>query len=94
RLLDCDTIEGIRNKTARFLRATFRGEPDREALARAGLAVAGREGEVHLLRIEGDPQVALRALLDFPVASLEWNRPSLADLYKQLYGARSCSSAA
>ncbi len=94
KLLDCDTIEGIRSKTARFLRATFRAAPDPGALARAGLVVAGREGEVHLLRIEGDPSAALRGLADLPIASLEWNRPSLADLYAQLYGARSCSSAA
>ncbi|HET6203633.1 MAG TPA: ABC transporter ATP-binding protein [Planctomycetota bacterium] len=93
-VLDCDTIEGIRKKTARFLRATFRDPLPPEALARAGLAVAGREGETFLLRVDGDPAAALRSLLDLPVASLEWNRPSLADLYTALYGARSCSSVA
>ena len=92
RLLDCDTMEAIRGKASKYLRVSFRSSPTPATLAAAGLAGAEERDGGFLVPVEGDPGKALRALAALPVASIEWNRLALAEIYADLYGVRPCSS--
>jgi ABC-2 type transport system ATP-binding protein len=93
-VLASDTIEGVRARASRSLRVSLRDPASRDRLPGPGVrAVEERDGVFHL-RIDGDPRAILERLLRLPLASIEWSRPTLEEIYAEIYAGRLCSPAA
>ena len=85
RILDAETIERARNRFRQTLRVSFRGEVTPDLSGLAGVAEVRKEGALLMLRLDGPVEPVLQELATLGVESLEYNRPSLADIYRSLY---------
>lgn len=99
RLLADEAPDVLREKARRILRITFAEETSAEdvrgAIERAGAGLLDGEpvyegDEAHLFLTDTDPRPFLRALLADAAApqprAIDYGRPSLRDLYRQIYG--------
>lgn len=84
RVLDSDTIERIRERFKRIIRVTFSG--DALKLDRLPNVDEVRQERTWFeLRLSGPAGPTLEALARLGVESIEYNRPSLQDIYRSIY---------
>ncbi|MBL8693702.1 MAG: ABC transporter ATP-binding protein [Planctomycetes bacterium] len=86
RLLECATIEEIRDRASHRLRVRLAaGTPHSVLQIPEVESVIPRDGEL-ILVAAGDPRALLRRVADLPIEKLEFRTLRLEDLYSDLYG--------
>lgn len=89
KLLDCDSIEGIREKSSRWIRVSLKKGADASVLKISGVKSLRARADYFLIEVESNPHSVIRELSQLPILSLEFNRTRLSELYADLYGVQS-----
>ncbi|MFH0947354.1 MAG: ABC transporter ATP-binding protein [Planctomycetota bacterium] len=85
RIIDPETISRTRDRFRHTLRVSFHEGAAPDLTGIESVTEVRREGPQFVLRVEGPVEPVLHALATLGVESLEYNRPSLVDIYRSLY---------